>query len=83
MALPSPRGQTQRPIEQNPRIHPDLYNNNTDVGQCPECGVSLDTVDARQHAVGHYGYEDLPVHHNNLLARQRRALLLGEELPEY
>lgn len=83
MSLPQARGQSQRPSEQNPRIHPDLYNNNTSDGQCPECGVPLDTVDVREHATGHYGYDDLPKHHDNLLARQRQALLLGEPLPEY
>lgn len=78
-----PSAPTERPRESNPRIHPDLYNNGTKEGQCPECGLDLKTVDQRQHAEQHYGELEMPKAHNNLLARQRRALLEGEKLPEY
>lgn len=64
-------------------IHEDLYNTGTRKGQCPECGAELRDLDLRAHAALHYGDEPLPVTHRTRLARQRYAVILGEQPPEY
>lgn len=55
-------------------------------GNCPECGVDLDTVNPAKHAVTHWGPDPIAVTpqtaRETLLARQRRATLLGEDVPK-
>jgi hypothetical protein len=55
-------------------------------GRCPECGADLNTVDPRKHAVTHWGVDpiqyDPRTARQTLLARQRRAILLGEDVPQ-
>lgn len=55
-------------------------------GNCPECGMPLDSVDPRKHAITHWGPEPIAFDARNaaqtLLARQRRAMLMGEDVPE-
>lgn len=49
---------------------------------CPECGAILDDkINREKHAIGHYGDEPLPVNHLTLVARQRQAAILGEDIP--
>lgn len=61
--------------------YPAYYNEGTRPGTCPECGIELADVDVYAHAIQHYGEEPLPQNHRTLTARQRRAELLGEEVP--
>lgn len=52
-------------------------------GRCPECGQPVESADhARKHAITHYGAAVIPQNAGTLLARARRAALLGEDMPE-
>lgn len=67
-----------------PNAHPDL--NPYGDGKCPECGADLQSVDPKKHAVAHYGEGPIPFTPQTAasthLARQRQAMLRGEQLPE-
>lgn len=51
-------------------------------GNCPECGVSLKDQNLDAHAASHYGPDDPTPIREHLLARMRRAVILGKPLPE-
>lgn len=48
---------------------------------CPECGVSMADRDPVGHALAHWP-EHIPLTADTLQARQRKAALLGQPLPE-
>lgn len=51
-------------------------------GNCPECGVPLADQNCESHAVFHYGTDEPTPVREHLLARMRRAVILGKPLPE-
>ncbi len=80
----SPPAQSQQSGAQSPGGQSDL--NPYGDGKCPECGIDLDTVDPKKHAVAHWGDSPIPVDpqtaRQTLLARQRRAILTGDQPPD-
>lgn len=52
-------------------------------GNDPETGVKIESPEhARKLATSHYGDEPIPVNPGTMIARARRAMLMGEPLPE-
>lgn len=50
-------------------------------GNCPECGVPLDTQNPEAHAASHWGPTEPENDPGHYLARARRAVVLGRPLP--
>lgn len=51
-------------------------------GNCPECGVPLKDQNPDAHSASHYGVDEPTPTREHLLARMRRAVILGKPLPE-
>lgn len=73
---------TPAPKPQQSVAVPKATDDIPDDTHCPECGIELtEGVDRSKHAVLHYGDAPLPNIPQTRIARQRRAFLLGDEIP--